>query len=150
MTKVRNFLLFSMLIVVAAGVLYGISGGGQGATRNRDRTEGYQVQVGWKHLKYVITIQTYVSNAKNPDVKLDYTGQYGVKVDTEGAYKQDVIYRPGTGGIIVDVSVSPGNPQATIAECSIWKTVNGNPTIQLNGPTAADRQHAAVCKWDRS
>jgi hypothetical protein len=118
-------------------------------TTTKQQAETYRIKVYWRALHYVLQIDQYVSNKKLPETKLDATGEYGTQTTATGVWHQDVLYVRGTGGIVVDVHISSGNPETTVAACEIWKLSNGRESVLLEGPESGDRKTEAYCQWDR-
>ena len=137
------------LIVVAAWFLHGISGGGQGGNSktNRDKGESYIVHVDWSYLRYVVDIETVISN-KPTVYKMDATGEHGLMVEDDAEWNLDVIYKRGTGGIVLTATVSSANPPTTVVHCEIWISRNGIRSLRVS-EGFGDRGKPAECRWDR-
>src|ERR1041384_5172989 len=148
MTKIRNLFLLAALVAIAAVALHGITGGGSTRTRTDDKAETYLAEVAYHNIMYVVDIQVIVSNHPNPPVKLDQTGAHGVKIGSDGVWKQDIVYVKGTGGIVVELTLASDNVMASVATCEIWKTHKGAKVIRVAGPIVADRGNGTACTYD--
>lgn len=151
MTKIRNLFLLIVVLVVAAVGLQAVKGGGGSASGNQGRqTDTYRIKIDYKNVRYVVDFAILVANKRYEPypTKLDAQGTNGIPIEPTGQWTMDVIYRKGTGGILIDLDVSSGNPAETLAHCTIVRMRGGAEIEVVSGPYAADRKHGTSCTYD--